>query len=225
MGVTRDARLPSPRPVALLATAMLATLAGVALGACSPDEDSAAESGCAATVKSASLAVEVDEQVALLDRALLRCRSLAELTSEMQRYPGIVGYELPTFVELRCSRVTDEAVRSSPACAAVIATTTVAATAPSEVVFVGDTLDGRRIEIRPDADTVFVGDLPQAMQQTVDIALESGCEGVIAQRDLWAARTSDPVIGDEASVYANHAQSVAAYIGCEAVPLPTTVPG
>ena len=88
-------------------------------------------------------------------------------------------------------------------------------TAPVELVFVGETLDGRRIEIRPDADTVFVGDVPQVVQQTVDIAVEAGCDGVIAQRDLWASRVNDPVIGDEASVYAHHAQNVANYIGCD----------
>ncbi len=50
-----------------------------------------------------------------------------------------------------------------------------------------------------------------------------GCEGVIAQRDMWAARAADPAIGDEASVYAHHAQNVANYIGCEAAPI--SVPG
>ncbi|HEX6658535.1 MAG TPA: hypothetical protein VF065_10665, partial [Ilumatobacter sp.] len=93
------------------------------------------------------------------------------------------------------------------------------------LVFVGETLDGRRIEIRPDADTVFVGDVPQVVQQTVDIAIEAGCDGVIAQRDLWASRANDAVIGDEASVYAHHAQNVANYIGCESPPLPTVAPG
>ena len=36
-----------------------------------------------------------------------------------------------------------------------------------------------------------------------------------------------PVIGDEASVYANHAQNVANYIGCESAPVtlpPATAP-
>jgi tagatose-1,6-bisphosphate aldolase len=72
---------------------------------------------------------------------------------------------------------------------------------------------------------VFVGDVPQVVQQTVDIAIEAGCEGVIAQRDLWAARAIDPAMGDEASVYAHHAQNVANYIGCVSPPLPTVSPG
>jgi hypothetical protein len=192
--------------------------------ACSPDDETTA-SGCASTVEDASLAVEVADQVRLLDMAMVRCRSLQELTGEMGKYPGIVGYDLTTFVELRCSHVIDESVRASPACLSFTDTTAVPTTAPVELVFVGETLDGRRIEIRPDADTVFVGDVPQVVQQTVDIAIEAGCDGVIAQRDLWASRINDAAIGDEASVYAHHAQNVANYIGCVSTPIPTVAPG
>jgi hypothetical protein len=194
------------------------SIAGILTAACSPD-DEAAESGCASTVHDASLAVEVSDQVRMLDLAMVRCRSLEELNTEMARYPGITGYDTRTFVELRCGRVSDESVRSSPSCLAVTATTAVPTTAAVEIVFVGETLDGRRIEIRPDADTVFVGEAPQVVQQTVDIAIEAGCEGVLAQRDLWASRVDDPAIGDEASVYAHHAQNVANYIGCESTPI------
>jgi hypothetical protein len=205
-----------------LAPIVVVAVASIA-GGCRAGDDEAAATGCASTVRDASLAVEVDDQVRLLDQALVRCRSLQELTGEMARYPGITGYDVATFVQLRCAKVSDESVRSSPACASVSATTSIAAQAPAEVVFVGDTLDGRRIEIRPDADTPFVGQVPQSVQQTVDIAVEAGCAGVIAQRDMWASRVDDPVIGDEASVYANHAQNVANYIGCESTPI--SVPG
>jgi len=186
----------------------------VVAGCAKPDDDTAATTGCAATVREASRATEVAEQVDLLDRALVRCRSLDELTAEMARYPGIVGYELSTFVALRCTSVTDDAVRSSPACASVVAPATTVSATTAAIAFVGETLDGRKIEIRPDADTAFVGDVPAPVQQTVDIAIESGCEGVRTQRDLWAARIDEPAIGDEASVYAEHAQRVADYIGC-----------
>jgi hypothetical protein len=107
---------------------------------------------------------------------------------------------------------------------AVTATTAVPTTQPSEIVYVGSTLDGRTVELRPDADTVFIGDTPQVVQQTVDIAVESGCVGVLAQRDHWAALVADPDIGDEASVYAQHAQNVANYIGCDSPPIPTAPP-
>ena len=193
-------------------------IGAVASTACEPEEETA-ESGCASTVHDASLAVEVSDQVRLLDLAMVRCRSFEELNTEMAQYPGITGFDTRTFVELRCGHVTDESVLASPACLAVTATTAVPTTSAVDVVFVGETLDGRRIEIRPDADTVFVGEVPQVVQQTVDIAIEAGCEGVLAQRDLWASRVDDPAIGDEASVYAHHAQNVADYIGCESTPI------
>jgi hypothetical protein len=207
-----------------IAVAVVAGALTLATAGCTPKEETA-QSGCASTVHDASLAIEVSDQVRLLDTAMVRCRSLQELTAEMGKYPGIVGYDLTTFVQLRCSRVTDETVRSSPACVSFTASTPPPTTAPTDLVFVGETLDGRRIEIRPDADTVFVGEVPQVVQQTVDIAVESGCDGVIAQRDLWASRINDPVIGDKASVYAHHAQNVANYIGCVSPPIPTVAPG
>ena len=209
---------------ATIAVAVVAGALVLTATACTP-KDKTAESGCASTVHDASLAVEVSDQIRLLDSAMVRCTSLQELTGEMGKYPGIVGYDLNTFVQLRCSRVTDESIRSSPACLALTATTPPPTTVPADLMFVGETLDGRRIEIRPDADTPFVGNVPQVVQQTVDIAVESGCEGVIAQRDLWASRINDPVIGDKASVYAHHAQNVANYIGCESPPIPTVAPG
>jgi hypothetical protein len=218
--------LHSPRP--RLATGprlWLAATIGVVLVAASAcdapdDETGGAPTGCAAVVRRASLATEVAEQVRLLDEALVTCSSYGALQSELARYPGIIGYETGTFVSLRCARVENDAVKNSATCLTVIdPTTTVPRTTLPDLVFVGDTLDGRRIEIRPTATTAFVGDVPAVVQQTVDIAFESGCEGVIAQRDLWAARTADPDVGDEASVYAQHAQNVSDYIQCGAPPI------
>jgi hypothetical protein len=209
---------PATRRRFLLGLTTLVACASSALTACDPpgSPDAAPPTGCGAAVAEASAAVEVSEQVRLLDVALVTCRSYEALTGELARYPGIIGYDAATFVSLRCTRVTDDAVRSSPTCATVIApaTTTPQTTLP-DVVYVGDTLDGRQFEIRPSATTEFVGDVPAVVQQTVDIALESGCDGLIEQRDLWAARVDDPTIGDEASVYAKHAQNVAVYIGCD----------
>lgn len=167
------------------------------------------------------MAVEVDEQVALLDTALVTCRSYRSFTNELARHPGIIGYDTATFVSLRCARVDDELIRTSPTCATVIAPVTAPPrTTLPELIFVGDTLDGRQVELRPSATIRFVGEVPEVVQQTVDIALESGCDGVIVQRDLWASRVGDPLFGDEASVYAQHAQNVAAYIQCDSPPLP-----
>jgi hypothetical protein len=194
-------------------------VAGVLLmAACSADspEQVASATSCATTVEEASLAVEVAAQVRLLDQALAVCSSYDALTGQLVRYPGIIGYDAPTFISLRCARVDDQRIRGSATCSTVIApATTVPRTTVPEIVFVGDTLDGRPIEIRPSATTRFVGEVPAVVQQTVDIAFESGCEGVVAQRDLWTSQVGNPVGGDEASVYAQHAQNVANYIGCQ----------
>ncbi len=185
-----------------------------------PGDDADATISCDAAVREASFASEVSEQVRLLDVALLTCRSARALTDELERYPGIVGYEPSSFVAIRCSRVDDDKIRRAPTCASVISpTTTAPPTTLPEIVFVGDTLDGRKVEIRPSATTEFEGEVPAVVQQTVDIAIESGCDGVIEQRDMWASRIDDPEIGDEASVYAQHAQNVADYIQCESNPI------
>lgn len=201
----------------------VAGIAVLALTACDPpsEEGITAPTGCAALVSEASQATEVDQQVDLLDSALVACRSYQAFTNELARYPGIIGYDSATFVSRRCGNVDDELIRTSPTCATVIApATTPPPTTLPELVFVGDTLDGRQVELRPSATIQFSGEVPAVVQQTVDIALESGCEGVIEQRDLWASRVDDPLFGDEASVYAQHAQNVAVYIQCDPPPLP-----
>ncbi len=201
------------RCVALL-TAVIVTVCG----ACSRDDANdtgAGLTGCAAAVAEASLAREIADQVALLDSAITSCSSYAALATELERYPGITGYSTETFLSLRCNRTVDDSVRSSATCTAVVVPTpTVPVPTEVELVFVGETLDGRTVEIRPDANTQFVGEVPAVIQQTVDIAFESKCEGVTAQRDLWASRVADPTLGDEASVYAKHAENVLVYIGC-----------
>lgn len=207
-------------PVPTLLAALTALVGAVA---CTEDEPAAApDTGCASTVHDASFAVEVDAQIALLDQAMVRCPSLGALVSEMERYPRIVGYDIPAFVELRCRKTTDAAVAGSAACLTFAGPATTIADPDDELVFVGETLDGRVVEIRPDADTKFVDGVPEVVQRTVDIAIEAGCDGVYAQRDQWAARADEPGFGDEASVYAVHAQNVANYIGCDARPLAGT---
>lgn len=200
---------------------MLSLVAVVALSsACSPDDPSDATTGCSALVAEASLESEPADQVRLLDRAMVVCRSYDAFTSQLDRYPSSIGYDTVTYVARRCETVADEAVRDGATCSAVIApTTTAPPTTLVDLLFVGDTVDGRAIEIRPGAGLEFVGEVPAVIQQTVDIAFESGCEGVIAQRDLWAARIDDSPAGDIASVYAQHAQNVANFIQCDTEPL------
>ena len=188
----------------------------MAVVACDPASDERVATGCATMVENASRESEPGDQVRMLDQAMIVCGSYEAFTSELQRYAGSIGYDPVTYVERRCERVDDELVREAPTCAAVISpTTTVPPTTIVELLFVGDTVDGRPIEIRPGPGIEFVGEVPAVIQQTVDIAFESGCEGVIAQRDLWADRITDSAEGDIASVYAQHAQNVANFIGCD----------
>lgn len=195
-------------------------LAATVATACSAADTSDAARGCSELVAEASLESEPDDQVRLLDRAMVICRSYDAFTTQLARYPSSIGYDTATYVERRCETVTAEEVRDAPTCAAVITpSTTAPPTTVVDLAFVGDTVDGRVIEIRPSADLEFVGDVPAVIQQTVDIAFESGCEGVIEQRDLWAARIDDSRAGDIASVYAQHAQNVANFIQCDTEPL------
>ena len=109
------------------------------------------------------------------------------LHDQLARYPSSIGYDAVTYVARRCVNVEDDAVRTGPTCSAVITpSTTAPPTTVVDLLFVGDTVDGRPIEIRPGDGIEFVGDVPAVIQQTVDIAFESGCDGVIAQRDLLA---------------------------------------
>ena len=199
---------------------LVAVIAGGGVAACGQPDD-ATTTGCEASVEAAADAVEVADQKRLLDRALLQCRSVADLRAELARHPGLIGFSAEAFVAVRCGRIEDPATRRAPTCASVIApSTTAPTTTVVDLVFVGDTLDDRRIEIRPSDTVRFVGEVPEVVQQTVDIAFESGCDGVIEQRDRWFGRIDDSPAGDVASVYARHAQNVAAYIGCDVSPLP-----
>lgn len=191
----------------------------LATAACSSDDEPGAAT-CESMVRDAAFATEVAEQLSLIDAAFVECGSVEELTTAMENYPSMIGFDIATFVELRCSSVENTVVLASSTCQEANPPATTVAAVDTELVYVGDTLDGRRIEIRPDADTAFVGDLPASIQETVDIATEAGCAGVIERRDFWAAQISDPATRDEASVYAKHAQNVANFIGCGAAALP-----
>jgi len=214
--------MPLPRSLRSVTAAVVALALVPGVVACTPDDDSAeGPSGCSASVEAAAEAIEPDQQVVLLDDALVACASYATFRSEVGEYPGIIGYDFDTYLRLRCERTDDERLRNTPACDVAVGppTTPPEVTVP-DLVFVGETLDGRQIEITPSDLVEFDGDVPAVVQQTVDIAVESGCEGVIEHRDRWASRADDPEIGDFASVYAQHAQNVAIYIRCDTPPIP-----
>jgi hypothetical protein len=218
-----------------LIAAALAAVALVALaGACSDTEQAGSQAGCDEVVAEAAAAIETDEQLGLLDAGLLACGSYDAYRNALAANPGVIGYSPETYIELRCQHLTDPALRASPTCmTAHPPTTPPAATAP-DIVYAAATLDGRIIELRPSDAVPFVGDVPAVVQETVDIASRDGCPGVLAQRDEWAGRAGAPAAPpgsaapdalsatDIASVYAQHAVNVAAWIGCGATQ--TTVP-
>lgn len=196
---------------------------GVVTG-CSDDDPAAEQVTCASAVREASMATEVDEQIRQLDAAMLTCRSYEAYRAELMARPGAIGYSADTYIEMRCARVTDRRVRNSPTCRTAAPPTTPPPSTP-EVAYVAETLDGRVIELTPSAAVPFVGEVPAVVQETVDIANQSGCEGVLAQRDRWAAEaTGDDEASDIASVYAQHAVLVARWIGCEGAELGSEPP-
>lgn len=218
--------MPLPRSLRAVTSAAIGLALVPVVVACTPDDEAAdGPTGCSASVEAAAASIEPDQQVALLDTALVTCASYATFRREVGEYPGIIGYDFDTYLRLRCERTDDERLRQTPACDVAVGppTTPPVVTVP-ELVFVGETLDGRQVEITPSNLVEFEGDVPAVVQQTVDIAVESGCDGVIEQRDLWASRANDPTIGDYASVYAQHAQNVAIYIQCETPPIPGSEP-
>ena len=195
---------------------MVCVLGGLVVSGCTDDEPqpNASANACASAVAEAADAAEIADQIAMLDTALVVCRSYDAFATELDRRPQVIGYDALTFVTRRCLSASDT-VRSSTICTSTV-TTTASTTAPTEppISYVGRTLDGRDVTIVPDADTEFIDGTPAPIVQIVDIANEDGCEGVQLEQDRWTALADDPLIGDEASVYAQHAINVASFIGC-----------
>jgi hypothetical protein len=197
---------------------MRLVLAGLVMvgTACDTDpEQQSAGDPCVRTMERASRAVEISDQIELLDSALMSCRSFTAYDAQLGRYPGIIGFEGLAYVMTRCAELAaDELVSASAVCADVASqtpTTTIAGV--PELEYVGQTMDGREVTI-DQGDTEFVDGKPAAIVAIVDIATEDGCAGVEDELAYWLARTNDPIIGDQASVYARHAENVLAFIGC-----------
>ena len=193
-------------------------LVGMLLVGAACDADPGDASGgdpCVRTMERAWRAAEISDQIDFLDSALLSCRSFTAYDAQLGRYPGIVAYDGLAYVTARCEALADdEVVSASSVCTDVASPTSDTLGAVPELEYVGQTLDGREVTIGPD-DTEFVDGKPTAIVAIVDIAAEDGCPGVEDERARWLAEINDPILGDQASVYARHAENVLAFIACE----------
>jgi hypothetical protein len=207
--------LISPRQRRAVVAVLAGALGLVIVGCTEEDTQVTPSEPCSAAMARAANATEVDEQIALLDKALVVCRSVSAFDQQMSRYPNIVGFDPLRFVENRCTTVDEGDVRRSTICSTFVTTTTTVPAELPDVVYVGLTLDGREVEIRPRPEIPFTEGRPAAVVQIVDIATEDGCEGPEAEFDRWRQRTDDAAIGDAASVFAQHALNVMAFMGCD----------
>ncbi len=213
---------PASRARGITTAATLALFVGAA--GCA-DDAAAERPTCAGAVAEAAAEIEPADQVRGLDDALRWCGSYDAYVGELARYPGLLGYSPETYVERRCAALDDVRLRLSPTCRIARPATTPAPSTVPDIVYAAATLDGRVVALRPSPAVPFTGDVPAAVQDTVDIAVAEGCPGVLAQRDRWAAEAASeqatagaavgPAAADIASAYAQHAIHVALWIGCE----------
>jgi hypothetical protein len=172
---------------------------------------------CASIIESASKAREVDGQIALLDKALVVCRTADAFDRALARHAGAIGVEPAQFVSRRCGDPPSPQVELSLICRGVRTETTTTSVVDQvgDEVYAGLTLEGRTVEITSN-QTLFREGRPATIVQLVDIGTEDGCPGVELEYRRWMILVDDPDAGDEASVYAQHALNVLRALGCPA---------
>lgn len=146
------------------------------------------------------------------------CAGADVFAAHVGRHPTLLGWDVETYLGVRCTTADNPAVRGSRICRTdgIVATTTVPTADAPTVAYRGTTLDGREVIIRPTPSRPFTDEgIPLIIDEMARIAARSGCEGVDAEHRRWLALVDDPVGGDEASAYARHALDVARFIGCE----------
>src|SRR5690606_1932971 len=177
LAMRHDGPVSRPKPSTRLLLSCLVAVLGAAAAGCSDEGEARSVPSCNEAMRDAAEAIEVDEQIRLLDAALLSCGSHAAYVKELVAHPGLIGYSPETFLEVRCRAVTEPRLRRSPACRAANPPTTPPVVTAPEVVYAAATLDGRVIEMRPSAAVPFTGDVPAVVQETVDIAAAQNCPG------------------------------------------------
>lgn len=196
---------------ALIASALLAPVV-----ACSSSDDAdTAASSCRATVADAVSAREIPEQIALLDRALIVCRTTEAFDAAFSAHPDAFGVSGLEYATSRCDAPPNERVSLSSICRDLSPPTT---TQPflfdSQIeTYLGVTLDGREVTLTSD-EIRFVEGRPAIIVQITDIFTEEGCVGIEREYRRWVDQVLDPERGDEASIYAQHALNLLRFFGC-----------
>ncbi len=180
---------------------------------------------CSRRVGIAAAAIDIDDQVGLLDEAISICSDLESFALALDSHPGTIGVEPVVFAARRCSRSNLTSIRAAPICQdPAVALLIGGGSSDSEstlnpagegLAYTGTNLADAQVTILPDADTPFEGERPVAIVRMVDLAFSDGCAGLEAEFDYWSTLVDDPGIGEEASVYARHALDLQAFIGCQ----------
>lgn len=189
---------------------LLMVASGSVLACGTPEAESGPVDPCRSLVADSAAAQEIDEQIELIDRAISVCLSFDTLAAELALYPGAVGVTPEELVRRRCAGNAE--LEAAALCRSIDAA---AATEPSTAAgatYVGLTLDDREVEITP-ADTRFTDDRPAAVVE-IEAAAGRGCEGLLAEYVRWFTQITNPVSGDEASVYARYALDLMRGAGC-----------
>jgi hypothetical protein len=192
--------------------AVVVAASAFAAAACAPAEQRVEPTDpCGSLVIQAATAREIDDQLSLFDRALSVCRSLDELDAHLQPYPDAIAVPTATLVEERCRR--NPELQGATLCRSIPTTTVDGSGQDTSSSYVGITLDGREIELTPD-QTAFREGRPLPIIE-IEQSAGAGCEALQSAYRSWRARTGNPVIGDEASVYAQFALDLLRGSGCE----------
>jgi hypothetical protein len=169
---------------------------------------------CRDSLDRAAVAREVNQQIALLDAALVICRDVSTFAEGLRLHPGAIAVAPTTFVQRRCENPPNQTVARSSICQAVVPPTESTPSDNSVQVYVGRTLDGQTVELRSDRIR-FTEGRPWGIVEIVEISTRQGCAGLAGLYAQWIPLLELEDRGDESSVYAQHTLNVMQSLGCE----------
>lgn len=170
---------------------------------------------CRDLLDRAAIAREVSQQLTLLDAALVVCRDADTFSDGLRLHPGAIGVAPATFIQRRCESPPDQVVARSSICLSVAPEGPAPdGDNPQVQVYVGITLDGRRVELRSDR-VAFTDGRPAGIVEVVNVGTRRGCQGLEDLYRRWIPLVGLEDRGDELSVYAQHTLNLMASQGCE----------